>query len=154
MDYHGVITAAPDFFARFNALALAGGCEVYVLSGGSRQDILKDLNNRKIGFSYIWSLVDYFDNQHVVERYQNGTFKVDDTLWNQAKAHYCVRHGIDFYLDDSMLYGKYFETLFCLYDHQNARCFLGKEIPEQIDFTQPPEIVLKQILDLIAQKRG
>jgi hypothetical protein len=154
MDYHGVITANPSFFAQFNKKALEKGCFIYILSGGSKKDIEPFLLSHRISYSTLWSLPDYFKTQHNITFFQNGTFKVDDLLWNKAKAQYCRENEIDFFIDDSMLYGHYFTTLFCLYDHKAARCFLDHGLRKTLDFTLPPVAVLEDILTLIGQTKA
>jgi hypothetical protein len=40
----------------------------------------------------------------------DDNFWVDDEPWNKTKAELCREHGIDFHIDDSPHYGKYFST--------------------------------------------
>lgn len=151
IDYHGVITANPEFFRDFNRLAIEKGCEIYVLSGGSGADIKKFLQSHEIAYSTVWSMLDYFANQNMVSYLPDGSFQVQDDLWNDAKAKYCLDNGIDFHIDDSALYGQTFETPFCLYDERNKTCSVGKHYQCFIDFHLPPAEVLEQILLFLQQ---
>ena len=151
IDYHGVITANPDFFRKFNRLAMERGCKIYVLSGGSGADIKKFLQSHEIAYSVVWSMLDYFANQNMVSYLPDGSFQVQDALWNEAKAKYCLENGIDFHIDDSALYGQTFETPFCLYDERQKTCFVGKHNQYFIDFHLPPVKVLEQILLFLKQ---
>ncbi len=146
IDYHGVITANPEFFKDFNTLALARGIQIYILSGGFEKDITDFLRQHQIPYSHIWSLADYFDKNKQLTYLPDGSFKVDDKLWNAAKAEYCEQHGINFHIDDSVLYGEHFTTPFCLYDVKNKTCCLRNDNSVCVDFDKPAQEVLEQIL--------
>jgi hypothetical protein len=149
IDYHGVITANPRFFKEFNALAIAQGIEIYVLSGGFEIDITDFLRQEQIPYTYIWSLADYFDKNKQLTYLPDGSFKVDDRLWNKAKADFCKQNGINFHIDDSVLYGEHFTTPFCLYDVKNKSCCLRDNKHCCIDFDKSANEVLSQILSII-----
>ena len=146
IDYHGVITANPDFFRKFNKYAIENNCLIYIISGGHKKDIEAYLNKHTIAYSVIWSTLDYYDDLQKVEYFDDGTFKVDDTLWDKAKAWYCVQNDIDIHIDDSVVYGKYFTTPFCLYNILEKKCLINDEY---ISFNQTPEHVLNNILKTI-----
>lgn len=143
IDYHGVITANPEFFKKFNEYAIKNNCLVYIISGGYEKDIKKYMEEKNILYSKIWSTVDYYEALNEVEHFEDGTFKVEDALWDRAKAWYCATNKIDFHIDDSVIYGKYFTTPFCLYEIIEKRCFINGT---HIDFNQNPDKVLKNIL--------
>ena len=143
VDYHGVITANPDFFKKFNEYAINNNCLIYVISGGSEKDIKKFMEERGILYSKIWSTLDYYDALNEVEHFADGSFKVDDVLWDKAKGWYCAANKIDFHIDDSVIYGKYFTTPFCLYEIMEKRCFINGTY---IDLNQSPKEVLSSIL--------
>lgn len=149
IDYHGVITANPEFFKDFSTLAMAQGIEIYVLSGGFEKDITAFLRQHQIPYTYIWSLADYFDKNKQLTYLSDGSFKVDNKLWNAAKAEYCEQHGINFHIDDSVLYGEHFTTPFCLYDVKNKTCCLRDNNRCCIDFDKPAKEVLEQIINVI-----
>ncbi|MBE6450473.1 MAG: hypothetical protein E7016_00735 [Alphaproteobacteria bacterium] len=145
IDYHGVITANPDFFKKFNRYALDNNCLIYVISGGHTKDIEKYLTEKQISYSAIWSTLDYYDKLQEVRYNQDGTFKVDDILWDSAKALYCAQNDINVHIDDSVVYGKYFTTPFCLYNILEKKCLINDKY---ISFNQTPEKVLKSLLDV------
>lgn len=149
IDYHGVITANPHFFRDFNTLAIAQGIKIYVLSGGFEKDITAFLRQEQIPYTYIWSLADYFDKNKQLIYLPDGSFRVDDKLWNKAKADFCKQNGISFHIDDSVLYGEHFTTPFCLYDVKNKSCCLRDNNRCCIDFDKPAKEVLEQIINII-----
>lgn len=141
VDYHGVISANPDFFQKFNALAIKQNIEVTIISGGDEKDVRLFLLDHDIQYSHIFSLLDYFKKQNMVTFYEDGSFFVSNDVWNKAKARYCFENNIDVHIDDSMLYGAYFQTPFCLYSNVLQSCALiKKNIP--IKFNQSPDQVL------------
>ncbi len=143
IDYHGVITDNPAFFREFNTLALQKGIRIYILSGGRKAEIQKYLLAQKIPYSEIFSILDFYDAQHKVSFLADGSFKVDDDLWNKAKAQFCLKEGIAFHIDDSPLYGETFETPFCLYNNRSQSC---QSTGISIDFKQSAPEVLEHIL--------
>ncbi len=154
VDYHGVITANPVFFKKFNKRALEKGCEIYILSGGTEGDIKEYLQQHEIVYSVIWSMLDYFERKNMVTYLPDGSFQVKEALWNEAKAKYCRENGINFHIDDSALYGQNFETPFCLYDARQEKCSVGEHNPFFVDFRLPPEEVLERILLFLSQKNS
>lgn len=153
VDYHGVITAAPKFFQKFNRIAMAKGCSVYVLSGGYRRDIEAYLSAHKIPYSHIWAMVDYFSEKKLIAFLEDGSFRVDDKLWNQAKAQYCMENHIDFHIDDSHLYGRHFSTPFCLFKPDLGKCYINGNLTHEINFNQSPEDVLDSIINMVRANR-
>ena len=144
IDYHGVITSNPTFFKKFNALLLQNHHIVTVLSGGHFKDVQSYLTQYNIPFSNIFSLLDMFQKRNMVTFYPDGSFFVADNLWNSAKAKYCLEQHIDIHIDDSILYGTYFQTPFCLYTSNPQQCTLLKN-NLSINFSQSPEKVLADI---------
>ena len=109
------------------------------------------LDAHNIAYSHIWSMADYFDNKRQLTRLNDGTFQVDDKAWNKAKAEYCLENKIDFHIDDSAVYGKYFATPFCLYDAKNHTCANNQLI---VDFRQSPVLALNSILNFVQQQKA
>ena len=147
IDYHGVITDNPAFFKEFNTLALQKGIGIYILSGGRKAEINAYLSEHQIPYSEIFSILDFYDAQNKVTFLADGSFKVDDELWNKAKAQFCLEQGIAFHIDDSPLYGETFETPFCLYNNRTRSC---QSTGISIDFKKSAPEVLEQILRHIA----
>jgi hypothetical protein len=149
LDYHGVITANPLFFKKFNEYALEKGCLIYVISGGYKSDIEEYLKLHNIKYSTVWSMVEHFDNLGKITHYNDGSFHVDNDLWDKAKAQYCAENKIDFHIDDSLIYGKYFTTDFCLYNAFENKCSINDI---SIDFSLPVDKILNNILNVINSK--
>ena len=148
VDFHGVINAKPDFFREFCREALKIGLEVYIISGGPRETILSYLNQYQIPYTKLWCIFDYYEQRHQVEFYDDGSFHVDDELWNKAKAEYCKEHNICIHIDDSVIYGREFATPYCRYDEKANSCVLNGQ---QIYLANPAQ-ALSQILALCRQK--
>ena len=144
IDYHGVINNNPEFFKKFAVFAINKKHKIVVLSGSSADEVETYLKTNKIPFSEIYSLFDDFKSRGLAQLYEDGSFFVNNEIWNRAKAKYCFENKIDVHIDDSMLYGAYFQTPFCLYANKPKRCtFIKKNIT--INFMQPPEKVLQDI---------
>lgn len=148
VDFHGVINTKPDFFREFCRAALKFGMEVYIISGGPRETILAYLNQYQIPYTKLWCIFDYYEQRHQVEFYDDGSFRIDDELWNKAKAEYCKEQNICIHIDDSAIYGREFVTPYCRYDEKANSCVLnGKQI-----YLANPAQALSQILALCRQK--
>ena len=148
VDFHGVINTKPDFFREFCREALKIGLEVYIISGGPRETILAYLNQYQIPYTKLWCIFDYYEQRHQVEFYDDGSFRIDDELWNKAKAEYCKEQNSCIHIDDSAIYGREFVTPYCRYDEQANSCVLnGKQI-----YLANPAQALSQILALCRQK--
>ena len=144
VDYHGVINVNPDFFQKFNALAIKQNIDISVISGGHERDVRLYLEDHHILYNHIFSLLDYFTSKNMVTFYEDGSFFVANDVWNRAKARYCFENNIDVHIDDSMLYGTYFQTPFCLYSNTLKNCVLIKK-NIQVRFDQSPQQVLKNL---------
>ncbi len=124
IDFHGVINTRPDFFRALCNEALKMKFEVYIISGGPRETILAYLNQYQIPYSKLWCIYDYYEQRQQLEFYDDGSFHVDDKLWNKAKAEYCKQENICVHIDDSAIYGREFQTPYCYYDEKSNSCTL------------------------------
>lgn len=148
IDYHGVINKNPSFFKTFNQLILSKGHEIIVVSGGRSEDVKKYLKEHQIPYTSVWSLVDYFVSKRLITFYEDGSFFVPNEIWNRAKAKYCMEKKIDVHIDDSSVYGSYFQTPFCLYAPIEQKCtFIKKNI--STDFNQPAEKVWQDLFNAL-----
>ena len=144
IDYHGVINKNPEFFKKFASSAIKEKHSIIILSGSSADEVKTYLNVHQIPFSAVYSLLDDFKSRGLVKFYEDGSFFVNNEIWNRAKAKYCFENKVDVHIDDSMLYGTYFQTPFCLYALTKNRCtFAKKNIV--INFNQAPEMVLQDL---------
>lgn len=132
IDFHGVISAAPEIFAKFCHEIRKRGIAVYVISGGPKNEIIRFLEKHLIEYDEVWAILDFYEKQGKVEFFDDGSFKVDTKLWDEAKAKYCAEQNILFHIDDSSIYGRYFVTPYCKYDIHHGACELNDF---KIDFT-------------------
>lgn len=150
IDYHGVITQNPAFFQELTALAVKENHTIIVLSGAKAQDVETYLLRNNISYSAVFSLLDYFEARELATFYEDGSFFVPSILWDRAKADYCLKNGVDLHIDDSMLYGTYFQTPFCLYSKKGERCtFIKKNVV--LDFQKSAKEVLSDIVSALSQ---
>ena len=103
IDFHGVISAAPDLFAKFCHEIRKKGVAVYIISGGPRHDIVHYLTEHQVEYDEVWAILDFYE----------------------AKAKYCAEQNILFHIDDSAVYGRYFVTPYCKYDICHGACELN-----------------------------
>jgi hypothetical protein len=112
IDLHGVSDAFPTFFAEMTRLFKEAGHEVIIITGPSvNEKTIKEIEACGLSYTSILSIVDYHIDKGTPCSYDaDGNFWVDDEPWNKTKAELCREHGIDFHIDDSPHYGKYFST--------------------------------------------
>ena len=116
IDFHGVINSNPDFFRSLLTLFVNDDYKIYIVSGGPREYIEKYLKEYNIPYSEIWCIFDHFDARNQVTFLPDGSFHVDNFLWDSAKGKYCRGNNISFQIDDSPIYGKYFSTPYIMFD--------------------------------------
>lgn len=137
IDFHGVISSEPEIFAVFCKEIRKYGVKVFIISGGPEKDIVRYLHNHHVEYDYVWAILDYYDEKGHVAYFDDGSFQVPTEMWNRAKAEYCAKENIEFHIDDSNVYGKYFVTPYCKYDFNNGICELGSGM--KVDFKNPRE---------------
>jgi len=141
LDFHGVISAQPDKFAIFCKKIRQLGVAVYVISGGPKSDIIKYLDRYGIEYDQVWAILDDCEKNGTVSFYDDGSFQVPTEIWDKAKAEYCAKEGIDFHVDDSAIYGRYFVTPYCHYDIKQGCCRLNNRV--EINFNSPKAAAVK-----------
>ena len=127
IDFHGVINSNPEFFSKLTGLMKAKGVAVYIVSGGPRKFIERYLQRHEIPYDYIWCIFDHFNAREKIELSADGSFHIDDNLWNAAKGRFCEREEIDLHIDDSIVYGRHFATPYVRFDTLNQHFHIGKE---------------------------
>lgn len=137
IDFHGVISAMPEEFALFCKAIRQKGIKVYIISGGPKKDVEAYLQKYHIEYDVVWAILDDCAMQGMATFYDDGTFQVPTDIWNKAKAEYCALEKIDFHVDDSNIYGKYFVTPYCKYNICEGICLLRNGL--KIDFNHPLE---------------
>ena len=114
IDIHGIIDKHTFIPPLMEALVTSGH-EVHVITGsedGPR--ILNYLNSFGVYPSYhythFFSISSHLMDEGYPVTFDNNNPFFDDALWNKTKGEYCARNNIDFMLDDSDVYGKFFTT--------------------------------------------
>ncbi len=114
LDIHGVINKSPDMFANLTQWAKSKGYEIHVLTGSKlTDDIHNELKDYGIIYDNLFSILDHHSTLET-EMWQDSksNWWIDDDVWNQTKGIYCKENNIDLHIDDTKIYGKYFETPF------------------------------------------
>lgn len=150
IDFHGVITDNPIFFRDFTKLAIEKGHEIYIISGGPSAEEKKFLDEYQIGYTTIFSLLDYFDKRGLVKYSRNGKFRVSDKLWDKAKAEYCRIHDISIQIDDTARYAENFSTPFCLYNPSETACIV---CGEPLIFKDSPSKTLEALEKYLSSRK-
>lgn len=112
LDIHGVLDTAPEFFSHISQLLVIAGCEVHVITGAEcTPELIQQLKDLGISYTHFFSIVDHEKSIGTPITYLSpGNPKIDDEIWNKAKAQYCSVNQIDMMLDDSPIYGDHFTT--------------------------------------------
>ena len=142
IDFHGVINSNPSFFKIFIDMAISRHIEIHIISGGPKDIIEKYLKEYDINYTKLWCIYDYYEHSNQVDFFADGSFHIEDKLWNKAKAKYCEEENICLHIDDSKIYKRSFQTPYCLYDERNKICIINEE---KLDFSKSPEKALDKI---------
>lgn len=112
LDIHGVCDTNPEFFKEMSRLFVDAGHEVIIITGKMKSHgAIDEIKNLGISYTKFFSIADYHKEKGVELLYDdNGNPWIDDETWNQTKAEICEKENIDFHIDDSPIYGKYFKT--------------------------------------------
>lgn len=145
-DFHGVINQNPAFFRQLSIEFMQRGLQIYVISGGPFNDIKEYLRAHDIPYTAIWCIFNDYEQKDKITVSADGSFHMDDKLWNEAKAVYCREHNICLHIDDSTIYKKYFTTPYCLY---NATTQTGRIEKHLIDFSSFADKTAMQILSIL-----
>lgn len=145
-DFHGVINKHPAFFKQLSSEFMRRGFEIYIVSGGPFDDIKKYLSSNKIPYTAIWCIFDHYEQKDKITVFADGSFHMNDILWDEAKAVYCLKHNICLHIDNSEIYKKYFTTPYCLYDAESQTGYIGKHL---INFSSSAENTAIEILSVL-----
>lgn len=138
-DFHGVINIHTEFFKEimqslvnngkientlfplFNSnIENNGKHEVWIISGKPINEteeelkeigIKKNIHYQKIDTITSWLLRNMSFHKIKVWRDNNGWWIDDEELWNSIKAKICEENNIDFLIDNSIEYKKYFDNI-------------------------------------------
>jgi hypothetical protein len=136
LDFHGVISDMPEFFSFFTNVMVNAGCEIHILTGGFTDTDLQLLKDKDIKYTHLFSIIEYHRAKGTPTYGKHPKFGFDmisDDEWDRTKGEYCKEHNIDFHIDDTLLYNKFFETPFCrFWSHNNHGKPLHKD-PRYLD---------------------
>jgi hypothetical protein len=112
LDFHGVVDRYPKAFAEMTKALTNAGHEVHIITGHrDNRDLRESLSALNIHYTHIFSITSYHELNGTPVKYdEKGNPWMDTEIWNATKGWYCDSHGIDFHIDDSPDYGKYFKT--------------------------------------------
>lgn len=112
-DIHGVIDRNPSLFSMIINEFRGLGYEVHILTGSLLSPMLvRELEKLGIKYDRLFSILSHH-RENGTEMWENEDgWWVDDNIWVETKGIYCEKHNIDFHIDDSKIYGKYFNTPF------------------------------------------
>jgi len=112
LDLHGVIDTYPELFSQISKSLVKAGHEVHVITGSMwREKIERQLKEFDIEYTHHFSISDYLiESGEPVKFTSPDNPWFDGLKWDEAKGKYCKRENIILHIDDSRVYGKYFET--------------------------------------------
>ena len=142
LDFHGVINSNPEFFRELADLWRRTGYLIYVVSGGPADYIAAYLQEQRIAYDRLWCIFDYFNAREKVKVEADGSFYIDDNLWNAAKGKFCAAECVGLHLDDSKVYGQYFTTPYVRFATKE-QCFVTAA--ESIAIADGAESVWKRL---------
>jgi hypothetical protein len=112
IDIHGVIDKDPEFFSALTKKLSVKGHEIHILTGRELDDELVDrLCGFDISYNQIFSITSYHKSINTPMKFKNGDPTqplISDLRWDSTKAKYAQNNRLDFHIDDSPIYGKYF----------------------------------------------
>lgn len=117
LDYHGIVDKYPSTFSDLTQHIIKNSWEIHIITGHEdTPQFRKKLDDMGIHFTHIFSIVSYHQSIGTKIKYdEKGNPWIDQELWDRSKADYCEREKIDFIIDDSEIYGKYFENIKTIY---------------------------------------
>lgn len=121
LDVHGVIDEDPIFFAEFTNALISAGHEVHILTGRELcKELIEKLRGFSVSYSQIFSITSYHMGIGTHISYKDGDPTqplISPPKWNSTKAEYAKMVGLGVHLDDSLVYGQYFNgtTQYILY---------------------------------------
>ena len=110
LDYHGCADTHAKVFAPLTHILVMSGWQVHIITGVEiTEEFKSSLSLLGIRYTHLFSITDFHRSigTAVVDG-EKGPY-IDPVLWDKTKAEYCKRMGIDMHIDDSGVYGKYFE---------------------------------------------
>ena len=149
LDFHGVINRHPSYFKDFTEMATFRGHKIYIITGGPAEKIACFLKGWGIRYNELFAIMDYYAAKGEIKFFPDGSFHVDDKLWNTAKAKFCKKYQIDIHIDDSDVYGQSFSTPYCQYDEKSGICVIDSQY--KLNLSLPPEEAVIQLERILSK---
>jgi hypothetical protein len=115
LDVHGVIDKSPDIFARLTHVLKAQGNEIIIVTGRELcSELFDKLDTLGVVYNEVFSITSYHKEIGTHITYKDGDPTqplIAPPKWDRTKADFCAREGIDIHIDDSVIYGKYFDNI-------------------------------------------
>jgi len=122
-DFHNVINTNYEYFSNLIKKYRNYGYEIHIITGSSIVDLYPTLLYWDIQYDVYFSISDWcLAHSRTVKVRDDGHVFDNDDIWNNAKAEYCMRDGIDIHIDDSMIYRETFKNIkthFFLYNQHD-----------------------------------
>lgn len=150
IDIHGVININP-IFSELTGYLKSIGYEIHIITGPrlnypyrtnieSFDRVEDELDKYGITYDKLFSVLDY-NVEHGSNVWKNDRgWWTDTESWNKTKGKYCEENDILFHIDDTEIYGDYFNTPFGFLDNEN-KCIECHNIDEN-------SIIIKDILPI------
>lgn len=116
-DVHGVLDTHCDIYSAITSALVAAGHEVHVITGAVMSQKLDELLKKSgVTYTHFFSIAQYhMDKGEDEVTWVDGSPWMEEEVWNKTKAEYCKAEGIRMLIDDSPVYGQYFEdTIYLL----------------------------------------
>jgi hypothetical protein len=108
-DVHGVLTRYPFIFSVLTRQLVKQGHEVHIVTGSKHTNpVIQKMKSFRIEWTQFFSIIDYHVSIGAEVKYDENGPWIDERLWNQTKAEYAKRCGLDLHIDDSEVYGEFF----------------------------------------------
>jgi len=112
-DIHGIIDENPILFKDIIDEFRDMNYQIHLLTGSLITNKLVDeLKDYDINYDRLFSILGYHRKLGSEMWQDDRGWWIDDTEWNMTKGIYCKNVNMDFHLDDTKIYGKYFDTPF------------------------------------------
>jgi len=115
LDVHGVIDEDPEFFSNLSDVMFKQGHSIFIITGREiGAELVEEIKKYEIQYTTILSITTYQKILGTPVSYLDDRKSqpiMDPTIWNPTKAALCATAGIDIMVDDSIIYGKYFQDI-------------------------------------------
>jgi len=110
LDLHGVIDDDKKYFSNLSKKILNRGGEVHVITGSKdTKELREKIAGLGIAYSHIFSISSHHEKKGTKVWEDDRGPWMDVEVWNRSKADYCREKRIHIHIDDSPIYGRYFD---------------------------------------------